>query len=312
VNHDGGVGYVATPRGLRNLATVWAQNLSDEFLRRMYKNWYRSKKKAYTKYSKKYTTEEGRTEIEAKLEKIVKHCSVIRVIAHTQMRLVKIGRKKAHVMEIQVNGGKTVQEKLSFAKSLLEQKIPVDSVFGENELIDTLAATKGKGYEGVTTRWGTTRLPRKTHKGLRKVACIGAWHPSGVRFSVARSGQNGYHHRTEINKKIYKIGKLGEIKIEFDLTTKKITPMGGYPHYGVVNEDYIMIRGCCPGTRKRPITLRKSIQPVVNRTASEVITLKFVDTASTFGHGKFQTADEKAKFLGPLKKDYEQDKKEAK
>lgn len=25
------------------------------------------------------------------------------------------------------------------------------------------------------TRWGVSRLPRKTHRGLRKVACIGAW-----------------------------------------------------------------------------------------------------------------------------------------
>jgi len=306
------VGYVATPSGLRSLTTVWAQNLSDEFLRRLYRNWYKSKKKAFTKYSKKYSTEEGRANIEASLEKIAKHCTVIRVIAHTQMRLVKLRQKKAHIMEIQVNGGKTIADKVKFAKSLLEQKIPVDSIFGENELIDTLGATKGKGYEGVTSRWGTTRLPRKTHKGLRKVACIGAWHPAGVRFSVARSGQDGYHHRSETNKKIYKLGKAGEIKTEYDLTSKKITPLGGYPHYGQINEDYIMIRGCCPGVRKRPLTLRKSLMPVANRTASEVITLKFVDTASTIGHGKFQTAEEKSKFLGPLKKDFEQEKKEAK
>lgn len=60
---------------------------------------------------------------------------------------------------------------------------------------------------GVTSRWGTKKLPRKTHKGLRKVACIGAWHPSRVQFTVARAGQKGYHHRTERNKKIYRIGK---------------------------------------------------------------------------------------------------------
>jgi ribosomal protein L3 len=56
---------------------------------------------------------------------------------------------------------------------------------------------------GVTSRWHTKKLPRKTHKGLRKVACIGAWHPSRIQFSVARAGQKGFHHRTEINKKIY-------------------------------------------------------------------------------------------------------------
>jgi len=136
---------------------------------------------------------------------------------------------------------------------------------------------------------------------LRKVACIGAWHPSRVRFSVPRAGQNGYHHRTEINKKILKIGKMGDAKTEFDLTDKKITPMGGFPHYGVVNEDYLMIKGSCPGVRKRVITLRKSLLPPVKRINSEPANLKFIDTASKFGHGRFQTAEEKRKFMGPLK-----------
>lgn len=73
---------------------------------------------------------------------------------------------------------------------------------------------------GVTSRWHTKKLPRKTHKGLRKVACIGAWHPSRVSFTVARAGQKGYHHRTEINKKIYRIGaglhtKDGKVCVKF-------------------------------------------------------------------------------------------------
>ena len=61
---------------------------------------------------------------------------------------------------------------------------------------------------GVTSRWHTRKLQRKTHKGLRKVACIGAWHPSRVAFSVARAGHKGYHHRTEMNKKIYRMGEV--------------------------------------------------------------------------------------------------------
>ncbi len=71
-------------------------------------------------------------------------------------------------------------------------------------------------FTGVTSRWHTKKLPRKTHKGLRKVACIGAWHPARVGFSVARAGQKGYHHRTEINKKIYRIGEVRPIEIHFD------------------------------------------------------------------------------------------------
>ncbi|KAJ2525985.1 60S ribosomal protein L3, partial [Coemansia sp. RSA 1937] len=47
----GVVGYIETPRGMRALTSVWAEHLSDEVKRRFYKNWYRSKKKAFTKYA---------------------------------------------------------------------------------------------------------------------------------------------------------------------------------------------------------------------------------------------------------------------
>lgn len=42
-----------------------------------------------------------------------------------------------------------------------------------------------------------------------QVGCIGSWHPSRIGYTVARGGQMGYHHRTEVNKKVYKIGKAG-------------------------------------------------------------------------------------------------------
>jgi len=42
----GVVGYIRTPTGLRTLSTLWASHLSNEFKRRLYKNWYRSKKKS--------------------------------------------------------------------------------------------------------------------------------------------------------------------------------------------------------------------------------------------------------------------------
>eukprot|EP00775_Hariotina_reticulata_P009082 gene9082-9252_t len=249
----GVVGYVKTPRGLRSLNTVWAEHLSDECKRRFYKNWYKAKKKAFTKYVKKYT--DGKKEIDAELAQLKKHCSVIRVLAHTQIRKLGLGQKK-----------------VDFATSLFEKAVTVDSVFQSNEMIDTIAITKGHGTEGVVTRWGVTRLPRKTHRGLRKV---------------------------------YKIGKKGEDNhgagTDFDVSTKDITPMGGFPHYGVVKEDYLMIKGAVPGTKKRPITLRRSLLPQTSRTALEEIKLKFVDTSSKFGHGRFQTAEEKLKTFGRTK-----------
>ena len=95
-------------------------------------------------------------------------------------------------MEIQVNGG-SLADKVSFARGLFEKEVPVTTIFEQDEVVDVVGVTKGHGFEGVTHRWGTKKLPRKTHKGLRKVACIGAWHPSKVMFSVARAGQSAYY-----------------------------------------------------------------------------------------------------------------------
>merc|ERR1712093_532545 len=225
----GVVGYVETPRGLRSLTTVWAEHLSDEVKRRFYKNWYRSKKKAFTKYAKKHAESGSASSVARELERISKYCSVVRVLAHTQIRKTGLAQKKAHLMEIQVNGG-SIADKVEFAKSHFEKTFDVSSIFEQDENIDIIAVTQGHGFEGVTRRWGTKKPPRKTHKGLRKVACIGAWHPSKVMYSVARAGQDGYHHRTELNKKVYRIGKAGDeasASTEFDITNKAITPVGG-------------------------------------------------------------------------------------
>jgi len=311
------VGYVETPRGLRTLATVWAHHIGEEALRRFYRSWYRSKQKAFTKYSKKYDNAETKKKtIDRDLDRIRKFATVVRAIAHTQIRKVRVGQKKAHIMEIQINGGKNAAAKVDFALQYFEKPVPVSSIFEEGELVDVLAISKGKGFEGVTKRWGTRRLPRKTHKGLRKVACIGAWHPARVSFAVARAGQMGYGHRTEANKKIYRIGSgadKGNASTEHDITKKQITPIGGFPHYGIVREDFLVIKGAVPGVVRRTVTLRKSIVTQTHRIASEKVQLKWIDTSSKQGHGTHQTYEEKARYLGPLKKQLEREaEKEAK
>jgi len=297
----GVVGYIATPKGLRSLTSVWAGHLRDEVKRRFYKNWYRSKKKAFTRYAKKFV--DDKQSIDTELARIKKYATVVRVIAHTQIRLLNKRQKKAHIMEIQINGG-SVEQKVDYAVSLFEKQVPVESIFDESEVIDIIGVTKGHGFEGVTARWGTRKLPRKTNKGLRKVACIGAWHPAKISWAVARAGQRGYFHRTSINQKIYRVGKAGSKSgtTEADLTEKEITPMGGFSHYGVVKQDFIMVKGAVMGPRKRPITLRKALFVPTSRSAMEKISLKFIDTSSKIGHGRFQTADEKKKFLGAMKK----------
>lgn len=295
------------------MSTYWSQTVanSDTFKRRLYKNWtsQSNQKKAFKKYSNL-----SDDELNARLIQIEQRASVVRLVCHTQLdRLSQSNKqKKAHIMEIQVNGG-DAKAKVKFCKEHLERDVRIGEVFKMNDLCDTIAVSKGRGTEGVVTRWGVTRLPRKTHRGLRKVACIGAWHPSRVSYSVARVGQNGYHHRTEMHKKIYQVFSQPDdadkasidttsCKTEKDLTQKGINPMGGWKHYGLVQNDFIMIKGSCPGCVKRPITLRHCLHTQATTLATEEVTLDFIDTSSKFGHGRFQTADEKLAFMGPLKR----------
>jgi len=302
----GMVGYIETPRGLRALQTVWAQKLDQDVLRRFYKNWYSSKKKAFSKYAEKHKLDKkDKRSVQRDIARIQKYASVVRVIACTQNRLLKLRQKKANVMEIQLNGG-TTEQKVKFAVSKFEQEVSVGEVFAENECVDTIGVTKGHGTMGVTARYRVKKLKRKTHRGLRRIGCIGAWHPAAVKWTVGRVGQMGYHSRTEINKKIYRVG-AGAIRgvkdnatCAADAVEKNITPIGGFPHYGIVNQDYLLIKGQIMGTKKRAITLRKSIFPTTRNWMNEQVDIKFIDTASKIGHGRFQTLEEKDKWLGPL------------
>merc|ERR1712121_239417 len=308
----GVVGYIETPRGMRALKTVWAEHIGEEAKRRFYKNWSQSKKKAFTKSCTKWADPLGKKEIEKDFAKIKKYCSVVRVIAHTQMKILRKRQKKAHIMEIQLNGGSSA-DKVEWAREHFEKQVPVANVFDMDECIDIIGVTKGHGFKGVTSRWHTKKLPRKTHKGLRKVACVGAWHPSRIQFTVPRAGQKGFHHRCEINKKIYRIGEGFKMKdgkliknnaaTDYDIADKSINPMGGFPHYGMVKQDFLILKGACIGPKKRMLTLRKSLLTLTKRRYTEKVNLKFIDTSSKMGHGRFQTPQDKAAFMGSMKKD---------
>jgi len=300
------VGYYPTALGLRALTTVWGTHISDECKRRFYKNWHHSeKKRAFSRYFAKVekSRAEGKDFIDQEIQRIQKYCTVVRVLAHTQVSKLGIRQKKAHIFEIQVNGG-DMAKKIAYCREILEHEVRIKDVFAENEFIDTIGVSKGHGYAGVISRFGVRRLQRKNNHGVRKVACIGPWHPSSVFRTVARSGQDGFHHRTEMNKLVLRIRGAEEksgASTENDTTEKEITPMGGFPHYGVVKNDWMMVKGCVIGTKRRNITLRKALRP--SNFKSKEVKLMFIDTSSKFGHGRFQTAEEKTKVMGPMKKD---------
>jgi large subunit ribosomal protein L3e len=302
------VGYKETPQGLKPVTTAWAAKVGDEVKRRYYKNWYASKKKAFSKVTPEKSAE--------RIKKLLQEATVVRLIAHTLPQSVKLGSKKAELIEIQVNGG-SPPEKVKFAQNFFEKEIYISQVFAEGESVDLISVGKGRGWEGVVHRFGSKLLQKKTHRGRRKVGCIGPWNPMRILWTVARAGNNGFHHRTEMNKRIYRLfekapkkadGSLAEQATELfggtvgnDLTKKEITPLGGFTRYGNVKNDFLLIKGSVCGATKRSITIRKVINPSQKRIATEELGLKWIDTASKFGHGRFQTKEERLKFVGKLK-----------
>jgi len=302
----GMVGYIETPRGLRTLSTVWAQQIDTSVKRRFYKNYYAAKKSAFKHYGERFKKDDSDPKsIKRDLERMKKYCSTVRVICSTQIDKLNLRQMKAHVLEIQLNGG-TVADKIDFGYKKFEQEVKVSEIFSDSECIDTIGVTRGKGTQGVIKRFRVRRLQRCSHRGVRKIACIGAWHPSAVKWTVGRRGQLGYHSRTELNKKIYRVGAGAEggatnnAMCEADAVEKNITPLGGFPHYGEVNHDFLLIKGGIIGTRKRPVIIRKSIFATTKSWMTEQVDVKFIDTSSKHGHGRFQTAEEKDRILGPL------------
>lgn len=155
-----------------------------------------------------------------------------------------IGRKKPELFEVNISG-KTNEEKLNFAKSLLEKDIKISEVFKEFQLVDVHAVTKGKGFQGPIKRFGVKTLQHKSEKTKRGVGCVGPWHPHKSNYRVPHAGQMGYHTRTECNKLVAKISN--------DIS--KINPKSGFVRYGLIKSDYLLLKGSVPGSVKRPIII---------------------------------------------------------
>jgi large subunit ribosomal protein L3 len=171
----------------------------------------------------------------------------IRLLVYTQPDKTLIGKKHVERFELAL-GGKDAKEKLSLAKGFLGKEVRIKDVFKAGEVIDVVAITKGKGWQGAVKRFGSNlQRPKATGK-RRHVGTLGQWHPSYVLYTAPQAGQTGYHKRTELNKSILKISE----------NIDEINPNGGFPHYGFVKNDFVVIKGSVPGPTKRLVKMRVS------------------------------------------------------
>jgi len=248
--------YSSTTRGLKAATDIWASELPKDLAKKI-------------NLPKKYDQHKALESAEA----LIKEGKVadVRVLACTQPRASNMPKKKPDLIEIRVGGSK-IEERWNYCKELLGKQIRVADVFKEGEYVDVLAITKGKGFQGPVKRWGVKILPRKTKEGHRQVGTLGPWSPARIMWTVPAAGQMGYHQRTELNKRILKLGSDG----------KEVTPSGGFLRYGPIKGDFVVLAGSVPGPTKRLVQLRQPMRlPVRTPTSSPSIT--YLSTASQQG-----------------------------
>jgi large subunit ribosomal protein L3 len=158
-------------------------------------------------------------------------------------------KKTPDIAEIGLNG--SMEEKLSLAKQLMEKEIAVDSILAKNQLVDIRGITKGRGTEGPVRRFGIAFRQHKSEKGVRKAGSLGPWKPSRLSFRTPLMGQVGFFTRPQYNSRV----------ISLDHDTNKINQKGGFHHYGMLHNHYVLVKGSVNGPAKRVILLTAASRP---------------------------------------------------
>ncbi len=249
--------YQKTSRGLKAMTDVLAPEMDEDLNRKI-------------SLHGEYDSEAQLAALKENIDKVAE----IRALVHTKPRLANVPKKKPEIMECGV-GGSSVEEKLEYTTSVLGKEINPADVFADGEHTDAVAVTKGKGFQGVIKRWGVRiqyGKAARSSKG-RHVGSIGPWTPARTMWTVPMAGQMGYHQRTEYNKKILKIGEAEKVD--------EINPEGGFVKYGIVKNNYLLLKGSLPGPSKRLVMLRKAMRP--HGKHDDAPQISYISTASKQG-----------------------------
>jgi len=193
---------------------------------------------------------------EGKLDEITSHIDKIKdivAIVSAYPNTASLSQKRPFVWEIPV-GGKDTKSKIDYVVSNFGKQVNVRDVFLTGQFIDISGITRGKGVEGPITRFGVKRKQHKSRKSVRALGTLGPISPAVVTYTVPRQGQRGFHQRTEYNKRILIISNS-----EKDSQTV-INPKGGFNHFGMIKNDYIIVKGSVPGVPRRLVKMRFPIR----------------------------------------------------
>ena len=238
----GARGYIQDTYGLRTLTEAWEKKIDKDLERTLPIPKGHNAKAAWKKMS------------DSDLEEI-------RLLVHTQPRMVTgIPKKRPEIMEMAVGGG-SVNAQIEFAKEMMGKEFTMSDFTQDGEMLDAIAVTTGYGFQGHVKRWGVKLLTHKNSKHRRMIGNLGPFSPGYVVSTVPQAGQTGYHQRTEYNKRLLKIGDNPD----------EINPKGGFLNYGLIRGNYALLHGSLPGPSKRLIRFRKAVRFHGKKTDSVVV-----------------------------------------
>ncbi|MEC8076839.1 MAG: 50S ribosomal protein L3, partial [Candidatus Thermoplasmatota archaeon] len=199
----GARGYIQDTYGLRTLTEAWEKKIDKDLERTLPIPKGHNAKEAWKKMSDNDLEE-------------------IRLLVHTQPRMVTgIPKKRPEIMEMAVGGG-SLDAQIEFAKEMMGKEFTMSDFTQDGEMLDAIAVTTGYGFQGHVKRWGVKLLTHKNSKHRRMIGNLGPFSPGYVVSTVPQAGQTGYHQRTEYNKRLLKIGDNPD----------EINPKGGFLNYG--------------------------------------------------------------------------------
>jgi len=178
-------------------------------------------------------------------QEIPKSYDDIRLVVYSLPSQTSI-KKTPDLVEIAIDA----KDKLAFAKSLIGKEISLKD-FLKYPLLDVRGVTKGKGTSGPVARFGIGLKGHKTEKGVRRPGTLGPWHPAHTSFRVAQMGQEGFFTRIQYNSKVISSGNI---------TEKDINPQSGFPHFGKIKSNYLILQGSVQGPQKRAILVTPSFR----------------------------------------------------
>jgi large subunit ribosomal protein L3 len=173
----------------------------------------------------------------------------VRVLVQTSPRESGFGKKTPELFEMAV-GGASPAQKLEHAKALLGKEVKAGDTFKPGQQLDAHGITKGHGFQGPVKRFGIMIRAHKSEKTKRGPGAIGPWRGPRM-WKSPHAGQMGFHQRRELNKQVLKLGD----------NPADVNPAGGWPHYGLVKTNYLLLKGSLMGPPKRLITLLPAARP---------------------------------------------------